>query len=217
MRIHPQAFFRYHHGSHSPIARDAKNAAGAIVILLTLTATLFGPLLFSPENDANLMGAPHPTSSGTRNSAPEKEIASSYQLVSSDNPNDLPEQRAPIHVPVALDLLPVLKDHEQELLQSIANKKEKVIDKVDHAKLANVVSISASVAILLGAFAAGKVAKGRFEHTGVGGGGVFDSDSNAGRISDDVAYDIAYTSTASDISYGSFAPPWIGDLEKFDV
>ena len=95
------------------------------------------------------MGTPHPTSSGTRYSAPGKELASSYQLVSSDNPNDLPEQRAPIHVPVAL----LLKDHEQELLQSFANKKEKVIDKVDHAKLANVVSISASVAILLGAFA----------------------------------------------------------------
>ena len=211
MRIYPQAFFRYHHGSHSPIARDAKNAAGAIVILLTLTATLFGPLLFSPENDANFMGAPHPTSSGMRYSAPGKQLASAYQLVSSDNPNDLSEQKAPMHAPVAL-----LKDHEQALLQSIANKKEKVIDKVDHAKLANVVSISASVAILLGAFVAGKVAKRRIERKGVGGG-VFDSDSNAGRISDDVAYDIAYTSTASDISYGSFAPPWIGDLEKFDV
>lgn len=217
MRIHPQAFFRYHHGSHSSIAGDAKNAAGAIVILLTLTATLFGPLLFSPENDANFMGAPYPTSSGMRYSAPGKELASAYQPVSSDSPNDLPEQRAPpIHVPVAL--LPVLEDHEQKLLQSIANKKEKVIDKVDDAKLANVISITASVAILLGAFAAGKVAKRRFERTGVvGGGGVFDSDSNAGRISDDVAYDIAYTSIASDISYGSFAPPWIGDLEKFDV
>ena len=121
MRIYPQAFFRYHHGSHSPIARDAKNAAGAIVILLTLTATLFGPLLFSPENDANLMGTPHPTSSGTRYSAPGKELASSYQLVSSDNPNDLPEQRAPIHVPVAL----LLKDHEQELLQELCEQEGK--------------------------------------------------------------------------------------------
>ena len=203
MRLHPLAFYFKPHVS---TARDARNKAGVIVIFVVISATctLFGPLLFSPENDANFMG-------GTRTGLVEHP-SSTHQLVSSDSPEtviDGMEQRTPVSL--------LLQDKGKTVLQNIESEKEMVFDKVDHAKIANVVSISASAAILLGAFTAGEVAKRRLGHS-AGGGGVFvESDSNAGRISDDVAYDIAYTSTASEISYGSITSTWAGDLEKFDV
>lgn len=203
MRLHPLAF--YYFKPHVSTARDTRNKAGVIVLFVVLSATLFGPLLFSPENDANLMG-------GTRTSLVEHPSSTHQQLVSRDSPErviDGMEQRTPISL--------LLQDKGETVLQNIESEKEMVFDKVDHAKIANVVSISASAAILLGAFTAGKVAKRRLGHS-AGGGGVFvESDSNAGRISDDVAYDIAYTSTASEISYGSITSTWAGDLEKFDV
>ena len=199
MRLHPVAFY---FKSHTSSARDTRNAAGVIGIFVLLSVTLFGPLLFSPKNDVNSMG-------GTQTSL----LSAHHQIVSSDRREMIAgdvEQRKPISV--------LLKDQGKSVLQNIATEQEMVIDKVDHAKLANVVSISASAAILLGAFTAGKVAKRRLGRHSAGGGGVFvESDSNAGRISDDVAYDIAYTSTASEISYGSFTSTWAGDLEKFDV
>jgi hypothetical protein len=37
------------------------------------------------------------------------------------------------------------------------------------------------------------------------------------RLEHDLAYDIAYTTSSSDIGYGSLASSWGGDLEKFDV
>ena len=152
---------------------------------------------------------------GTRTSIVEHP-SSAHQIVSSDASSrrdrivDDMEQRRPVSV--------VLKDQGEAVLHNIATEQEMVLDKVDHAKLANVVSVSASAAILLGAFTAGKVAKRRLGYSA--GGGVFvESGSNAGRISYDIAYDIAYTSTASEISYGSFTTTWAGDLdlEKFDV
>ena len=198
MRLHPVAFY---FKSQISTARDTRNAAGVIGIFVLLSVTLFGPLLFSPKNDVNSMG-------GTQTSL----LSAHHQIVSSDRREMIAgdvEQRKPISV--------LLKDQGKSVLQNISTEQEMVLDKIDHAKLANVVSISASAAILLGAFTAGKVAKRRLGHS-AGGGGVFvESDSNAGRISDDVAYDIAYTSTASEISYGSFTSTWAGDLEKFDV
>jgi len=203
---------------HVSAARQVKNAACAIVIFVVLSATLFGSLLFSPENDTAPMGASrkslfhHPLSSNVQHSAQGTEVDSRYQwLDSGDSTTRITgvEQRAPVSL--------LLKGQKQKVLQNIATEKEMLINAVDHAKLANVVSISASAAILLGAFTAGKLAKRRLGPGG-GGEGVFvESDSNAGRISDDVAYDIAYTSTASEISYGSFTSTWAGDLEKFDV
>ena len=206
MRLHPVAFY---FKSHICTARDTTKAAGVIIIFVVLSATLFGPLLFSPENaDANSMG-------GTRTSIVEHP-SSAHQIVSSDARSrrdrivDDMGQRRPVSV--------MLKDQGEAVLHNIATEQEMVLDKVDHAKLANVVSVSASAAILLGAFTAGKVAKRRLGYSA--GGGVFvESGSNAGRISYDIAYDIAYTSTASEISYGSFTTTWAGDLdlEKFDV
>lgn len=201
MRLHPIAF---HFKSHTYTARDTRNAAGVMVIFVVLSATLLGPLLFSPESaDANFMG-------GTPTPLVEHP-SSAQQIAASDRRDRIVDemgQRRPVSV--------LLKDQGKAVLHNIVTEQEMVLDKVDHAKLANVVSISASAAILLGAFTAGKVAKRRLGHTA--GGGVFvESDSNAGRISDDVAYDIAYTSTASEISYGSFTSTWAGDLEKFDV
>ena len=203
MRLHPLAFYFKPHVS---TARDVRNKAGVIVIFVVLSATLFGPLLFSPENDANFMG-------GTRTGLVEHP-SSTHQLVSSDSPEtviDGMEQRTPVSL--------LLQDKGKTVLQNIESEKEMVhvFDKVDHAKIANVVSISASAAILLGAFTAGEVAKRRLGHSASGGGVFVESDSNAGRISDDVAYDIACTSTASEISYGSITSTWAGDLEKFDV
>ena len=216
MRLHPVAFY---FKSHTSSARDTRNAAGVIGIFVLLSVTLFGPLLFSPKNDVNSMG-------GTQTSL----LSAHHQIVSSDRREMIAgdvEQRKPISVLLKDQGKSVLQNisTEQEMvldkvLQNISTEQEMVLDKVDHAKLANVVSISASAAILLGAFTAGKVAKRRLGRHSAGGGGVFvESDSNAGRISDDVAYDIAYTytSTASEISYGSFTSTWAGDLEKFDV
>jgi hypothetical protein len=34
---------------------------------------------------------------------------------------------------------------------------------------------------------------------------------------DSLAYDIAYTTTTSELGYGSFVSVWSGDLDKFDV
>jgi hypothetical protein len=34
---------------------------------------------------------------------------------------------------------------------------------------------------------------------------------------DSLAYDIAYTTTTSEVGYGSFVSDWTGDLDKFDV
>ena len=45
-------------------------------------------------------------------------------------------------------------------------------------------------------------------------GQFFDDNS---RVEGELAYDIAYTTSASEAGYGSFAAPWTGDLEKFDV
>lgn len=202
MRLHPVAIYSKSHTSICT-ARDTMNAAGAIVIFVVLSATLFGPLLFSPKTDANSVG-------GSRTGLVEHP-SSTHEIASSDRRDmtvDGMEQRRTISF--------LLRDQGKTVMQTIATEQEMVLDKVDHAKLANVVSISASAAILLGAFTAGKMAKRSLGHSA--GGGVFvESDSNAGRISDDVAYDIANTSTASEISYGSFTSTWAGDLEKFDV
>ena len=205
MRLHPVAFYSK---SHKYTARDTRNAPGVIVVFVVLSATLFGPLLFAPENtDANSMG-------GTHKSLVVEHPSSAHQIASSDRRDRIVYdmgQRRPVTV--------LLKDQGRAVLHNIATEQEMVLDKVDHAKLSNVVSISASAAILLGALTAGKVAKRRLGHSASGGGVFVESDSNAGRISDDVAYDIACTSTASEISYGSFTSTWVGDLhvEKFDV
>ena len=166
MRLHPVAFYSK---SHTYTAKDNRNAAGVIVMFIVLSATLFGPLLFSPENtDANSMG-------GTRKSLVVEHPSSAHPIASSDRRDRIVYdmgQRRPVSV--------LLKDQGKAVLHSIATEQEMVhvLDKVDHAKLANVVSISASAAILLGAFTAGKVAKRRLGHSA--GGGVFvESDSNA--------------------------------------
>lgn len=76
------------------------------------------------------------------------------------------------------------------------------------SRIANIVSVSATVALILGAYSARRVMKKRQDL-----GGFFESDS----IEDELAYDIAYTTGASEVGYGSFSSPWTGDLEKFDV
>ena len=164
MRLHSVAFYSK---SHTYTARDARNAPGVIVMFVVLSATLFGPLLFSPENtDANSMR-------GTRKSLVVEHLSSVHQIASSDRRDrtvyDM-GQRRPVSV--------LLKDQGKAVLHNTATEQEMALDKVDHAKLSNVVSISASAAILLGAFTAGKVAKRRLGHSA--GGGVFvESDSNA--------------------------------------
>eukprot|EP00591_Stephanopyxis_turris_P001925 CAMPEP_0195521476 /NCGR_PEP_ID=MMETSP0794_2-20130614/18770_1 /TAXON_ID=515487 /ORGANISM="Stephanopyxis turris, Strain CCMP 815" /LENGTH=248 /DNA_ID=CAMNT_0040651047 /DNA_START=159 /DNA_END=905 /DNA_ORIENTATION=- len=79
------------------------------------------------------------------------------------------------------------------------------------AAWANTLYLSASMALLLGAFSARKLMKARkylFE--------VFESDDEDDFIGKQLEYDVASTFGVAE-SYGSFATPWTGDLEKFDV
>ena len=68
--------------------------------------------------------------------------------------------------------------------------------------------ITASIALTFGALAARRLNKRKYLELSC-----FESDS----IESELAYDIAYTTTPSELGYGSFATPWTGDLEKFDV
>lgn len=66
------------------------------------------------------------------------------------------------------------------------------------------------MALVFGAVSARKLVKKRRFLAGF-----FENDDS---FEDELAYDIATTVSSSDGGmYGSFASPWIGDLEKFDV
>lgn len=227
-------FTAYSYQRHS----DIKNMALPFIVFLALSAALLGPLILSPtsstsrsmhvsqnKKEGRALADAMSVDADSHHPADERmeHLHPKYKLVSNDG--HIPERTVVVMKaaeesppnksnPYNAKKKPATNKRKLHVMQTLEASKEKVKEKVDHAKVANVISLSASAAILLGAFTAKRVAKRRLEV----GGNLFESDSNVGRISDDIAYDIAYTTKCtSEVSYGSFAAPWTGDLEKFDV
>lgn len=211
---------------------NIKNAGLPVIIFLAMSATLLGPLIYFPSRSNTTIGRRSMSQEKARRLSHEIAIdITGPQPTTTTNANleqDIPKDTVSLsdgntHLQKTVILVkpeePVILTSESvattkpKLVKTLNTRKDRVKEKVNHAKMANVVSLSASAAILMGAFTAKRLAKRRLE---VDGGSIFESDSNVGRISDDLAYDTAYTTT-SEVSYGSFATPWTGDLEKFDV
>eukprot|EP00957_Ditylum_brightwellii_P001982 152508-Ditylum_brightwellii.AAC.1 len=72
----------------------------------------------------------------------------------------------------------------------------------------NVIFFSASIAVLFGAISAQYFIKKCHDSSVYVDGDSWESE---------LAYDIAYTTSVSEIGYGSFASTCISDLDKFDI